>query len=156
VVARRVVAGADVFATDSAWSERLLAALPNARHGDLAGVAVPVTTVADKRALHLSTGALAADMESAIAARIAAAHHVPFVCCRVVIDPAERSLPPAALAGLRTDGTTDLLATLRSLWAAPAQLPALLRLAADAGRARRALRQGRARLGNEFRSGVSD
>ena len=176
IVARHVLVGTARFTTDPAWSARLANALsgplapgsadgraagpkaspsnprPIVYPGDLAGLTLPVVSATAKRALHLATGALAADMESAIAARSAAAHRLPFVCCRVVIDPAERDLPPAALAGLRANGTTDLFTTLRSLCAAPAQLPGLLRLAGDASRARSALQRGRACLGDDFLS----
>jgi hypothetical protein len=71
-------------------------------------------------------------MESAIAARLAAARGLPFAALRVICDPAGRAVPPAALAGFGADGRTDLGALLRALAAAPGQLPALLRLAGDA------------------------
>ncbi len=35
-------------------------------------------------------------------------HGLPFAVLRVVADPQERDLPPAALAGMRADGTTDV------------------------------------------------
>ncbi|MGH7091136.1 MAG: purine phosphorylase, partial [Stellaceae bacterium] len=46
-----------------------------------------------------------------------------------VADPAELSLPPAALVGIAADGRAALGPVLRSLVAHPGQLPALLRLA---------------------------
>ncbi|MDE2288215.1 MAG: phosphorylase [Burkholderiales bacterium] len=150
VVARRVLSETECFETDEDWSRALCRALPGASYGDFAGVCAPVTQAAAKRALHEASGALVADMESHIVARLAAQRALPFVVCRVVIDPAERSLPEAALAGLRTDGSTDVWAVLRSLARDPAQLPALLRLAGDAQRARRAMAAGRRRLGRGF------
>jgi hypothetical protein len=68
----------------------------------------------------------------------------------VVIDPVDRSLPPAALAGMRGDGSTDVLAVLRSLLARPGQLPALLEVARDARIAQRTLAEGRRRIGSGF------
>jgi hypothetical protein len=84
-----------------------------------------------------------ADMESHIAARVAAENAVPFAACRVVIDPADEELPPAAEVGLREDGKPDLRAVLISL----ALRPALVRIAYHAAIARAALRQGRRSLG---------
>ena len=64
----------------------------------------------------------------------------------MIIDPAERTLPPAALVGMRADGTPDPLAVLRSVMRQPSQIPALLRVIADAKAARAALFRGRKRL----------
>ena len=61
--------------------------------------------------------------ESHIAARIAAAYRIPFAACRAVIDPVHSELPPAAVIGLRHDGTPDVLAVFRSVVRQPSQLP---------------------------------
>lgn len=150
VIARSVVAGQRRFMTDASWSAALQAALPDARYADLAGVPTPVVTAADKTALHRQTHAVAADMESQIVARLATAREIPFVCCRVVIDPAERSLPEAALAGMRADGSTDIGAVIKSLLRRPNQLPALLRVARDAAHAQKSLAVGRKAIGERF------
>ncbi|VVE89244.1 phosphorylase [Pandoraea bronchicola] len=125
------------------WADALRRAMPGALRADLAGVTAPVVNADDKAALLRESGAAAADMESHIVARVAQAHGLPFVAARVVIDPAERSLPPAALAGLRSDGSTDILGVLRSLAVNPLQLPALLRVGKDASLARQSMRHGR-------------
>jgi hopanoid-associated phosphorylase len=150
VIARAVIAGTRRMDCDTAWSAALRRALPDAHYADLAGVPGALADPAAKRAVRDTTGAIAADMESHIAAALAQAHDLPFACCRVIIDPLERTLPPAALNATRTDGSTDIGAVLRSLLARPTQLPALLALARDAGSARRALTQGRARLGTHL------
>ncbi len=131
---------------DKAWSERMAAALlaspmaAQTRRGVEAAVAAPLTGAADKAALHQSSGgALAVDMESHLAAAAAAARGLPFAVCRAVVDPAWRSLPKAAMAGLRDDGSTAVLPILRELARDPLQLGGLLRVAADAGAARKAL-----------------
>jgi hopanoid-associated phosphorylase len=136
--------------TDAAWSARLAEALrasplrERVRCGVEAAVAKPLTGAADKAALHRSTGgALAVDMESHMAAVAAAAHGVPFAVCRAIVDPAWRSLPKAAMAGLRDDGTTAVLPVLRELAREPAQLGGLLRIAADARAARQSLAAAR-------------
>ena len=105
----------------------------------MAGVTEPVKSEADKRSLHSSTGALAVDMESHIAGAIATARGLPFAVCRAVVDPAWRTLPPAATAGLRDDGTTAIGPILRELSRQPSQLGALLKLAGDARAARTTL-----------------
>jgi adenosylhomocysteine nucleosidase len=109
-----------------------------------------VVARSDKRELHERAGTVAVDMESHIAARIAAAHGLPFAACRVIIDPAERTLPPAALVGMRADGKADVLAVLASLLRQPRQLFALLRVVADARAARSALFEGRRNLGADL------
>ncbi|MGA2126875.1 MAG: phosphorylase [Xanthobacteraceae bacterium] len=147
VVASKVVSAAGQFPTDRMWSQRLLRALPGAIHAAIAGVDAPVAEAATKHSLGCATQTVAVDMESHVAARIAAAHGLPFAACRVIIDPAHRTLPPAALLGLRDDGSSDPGAVLRSLLRQPGQLPALLRVALDARAARRALLGGRRQLG---------
>lgn len=132
-----------------AWSRALARAL-DARLARCAGSFEPVLTPQSKHTLHLASEAVCVDMESALLADLAATRGLPFVICRVVIDSVARTLPPAALAGMRADGSTALLPVLRSLLAAPAQLPALLALARDAARARAALQRGRAGLGAAF------
>jgi hypothetical protein len=89
-------------------------------------------------------------MESHLAAEVAAAYGIPFAVCRTVIDPADRDLPPAAVVGLRNDGTPDMLAISRSVVRQPGQVPALVRIAIDAWSARGALLRGRRLLGPAF------
>jgi adenosylhomocysteine nucleosidase len=163
VVASAVRNGDDVIATDRPWTQRLLERLPGAIHAEVAGADAVVASPLDKRDLYRETGASAVDMESHIAAKIAAEHRIPFVACRVIIDPAHRTLPPAATLGLRLDGTPDVPAVLRSVRQQPGQLPDLIRVASDAYVARRALRSGRKQLGvglgfpyyNEFASDLA-
>ena len=150
ILAAAVVAEGERWAANSAWRDRLAAHLPDTRLGDLAGVDLPVMTQADKQALAAATGALAVDMESHIAARLAAAHGLPFAALRVICDPAGRTIPPAAIAGMREDGGTDLGAILRALLRDPAQLPAMIRLAGDARTAFNLLARCRRALDADF------
>jgi hopanoid-associated phosphorylase len=144
LVARSIVAeDGQRFYGDPVWSRRLSAALGGAPIVDMAGVDAPVVDHAAKRDLHLRTGAFAADMESHIAARVAAAHRLPFAAFRVVADPVERRLPHAALVGMRADGTLALGAVARSILRDPRQAPQLLRTALDAHAAFAALFRGR-------------
>jgi hopanoid-associated phosphorylase len=153
IIAQAVDGPLGTVATDADWSARLAAALSatplgaRVHRGRMAGVAAPLTGAEEKAALHRSSGALAVDMESHIAGAIAAAHGVPFAVCRAIVDPAWRSLPSAATAGLRDDGSTAIAPILRELLKQPSQLGPLLRVAGDARAARTALVQARHALG---------
>ncbi len=98
-----------------------------------------VATAADKRALFMATGAEAVDLESGAVGIVADRHRLPFAVLRAVCDPAGTTLPPAALLALDQAGAIGLWRVAHSVLGAPGQLPALLRLARDAGRARTAL-----------------
>jgi len=150
VIADAVVGPFGRIETDAAWSARIVEALrvsplaARVRRGVEAAVTAPLTGAPDKAALHRSTGgALAVDMESHMAAAAAAVRGLPFVVCRAIVDPAWRSLPRAAMAGLRDDGTTAVLPVLRELARDPSQLGGLLRIAADARAARQSLSAAR-------------
>ncbi|MCI0599955.1 MAG: phosphorylase [Beijerinckiaceae bacterium] len=147
LVARSVIAqdGARYFG-DPAWSQRLSCALGGAAIADISGVDLPVAGPAERRALHRKTGALAADTESHVAARVAAAHNLPFAAFRVVADPAHRQLPHAALLAIRADGSIAFGAIAGSLLRDPRQVPQLMRTANDARAAFVALFRGRQML----------
>ena len=150
IVARGVLALGEGFPVDSAWAERMLAVLPAALHADLAGADRAIQLPSEKRALHTRTGAIAVDMESHIAARVARDRRLPFAAVRVVVDPAERPVPKAALAGQRADGGADARAVASALLARPREFPAVMRLAFDAWTAARALLRCRRQLGERF------
>jgi adenosylhomocysteine nucleosidase len=157
VVARNIISEHGRYQSDSAWAKSLIgmvqgrtsrvAALQNVSFGDIAGSDVPVASVEAKRKLHAHTGAVAVDMESHVAARIAIEHGVPFAAFRVITDPSDRALPPAALVATSADGGVDFQAFVRSLIRHPGQVPMLVRLALDSWAARRALVPSRRFLG---------
>jgi adenosylhomocysteine nucleosidase len=89
-------------------------------------------------------------MESHFAARLALRTGRPFAALRVICDPAERALPPAALVGMKPDGRVDLAALLASLLRNPRQLPDLIRVASDARVALSVLTRCRTVLGPEL------
>jgi len=150
IVATAVRAGNASYSTDPFWMAALRRALPQAVSGLLAGSDTPVTTVPEKAALHVAHGALAVDMESHIAARAAQAHGIPFAALRVVIDPADRPVPPLAVAGMAADGSTDIGAIIFGLLKAPHQIGGLLRLGRDASSAKTALAAARKAAGAGF------
>lgn len=147
VVATTVLEGSSGLETDRAWTARLLAGLPGAVSGAVLGVDAMVAEAREKAARHRESGAVAVDMESHVAARVARRHSLPLAVARVVSDAAHRDLPPAARLGMRPDGGMDLPAVLRALLADPRQLPALVRTGLEAERAFRALLRGHRRLG---------
>jgi adenosylhomocysteine nucleosidase len=147
VVGSAIVSGEAQMPTDPMWSQKLMRAIPDAVHGLLVGVPAPVADPAAKRALFQKTGALAVDMESHIVAGVAALHGLPVAAIRVITDPAVRALPGAAVAAMRPNGTTDIIAMIRSVIRRPQELPALLRTALDARAARATLLRGRQVLG---------
>jgi adenosylhomocysteine nucleosidase len=132
---------------DAAWVEALAMRLPGARVADIAACDQPLADSMAKHALHAATSAVAVDTESHVASAVAAVHSLPFAAFRVIADPARRSLPPAACVGVKTGGTIDVAAVMRSLARLPSQGPLLLRTAVDARAAFAALRRGRRLLG---------
>lgn len=150
VVASSVVEAQGPIPTDAGWSRRLLDAIGNAHHAPILGVDTPVAEPATKRELHRTSGAAAVDMESHIVARLAAAHGLAFTALRVIVDPVDRMIPPAALVGMGPDARADTAAILRDLIARPRQLPLLARVTWDAFIARSQMQRVRGLLGSHF------
>jgi len=157
VVASSIIDNQHSRPTDRVWSEKILAMIPGAEHRPITGVDYAVAAPEAKRRMHAETGAATVDMESHLVARLAATHGLSFTAVRVVIDPAHRAIPDAALAGMRPDGGTSVTAIIRELIAGPSQLSGLLCLAHDGYAARRALLRVRRLLGPDFgRLGLSE
>ncbi|USI71668.1 phosphorylase family protein [Sphingomonas morindae] len=125
-----------------AWINRLARTLPGAMVGRIHADGAMIAYAAEKRERHAATRAIACDMESHIAARVAARHDLPFAVARVVCDPAHRSLPHAARVGMGRDGGLAAAAIALSVLTRPWQIPKLIALARDAAKARRALKAG--------------
>ncbi len=115
--------------------------------GTLAGVDRPVMRAEQKLALFAESMARAADMESHVVARAAAAAGVPFVAIRVVGDPSNRAIPRAALAGLGADGRIAGSAVAGALLLRPWECIDMMALALDTARAMRRLRRVGRRAG---------
>lgn len=147
IIGREVIAPTSRFSTDAAWSEAMAVCVPHAVRGDIAAVNKPVVRLEEKERLRTTTGAIAVDTESHVAAKLAVQHKLPLVIFRVIADPADRALPRAAEIALHTDGRVDVVAVLRSVIGAPGQIPLLIRLGFDTRTALRALAQSRRRLG---------
>ena len=151
VIASSVLAGkGEAYPSDLHWAEELRRMIPGSGYSPIAGVASPMTCFEERRDFHATTGAVAADMESQIVARIAAEFRIPFAACRVVLNPAHRTLPRAALINIGPAGKPALRKIGRSVLKDPRQLPKLGRLAVDAVIAVRALHSAKQRLGNHL------
>jgi hopanoid-associated phosphorylase len=143
VIGSAILSGSNRIPTNKMWSQQLLQTFPDAVSGMLLGVSAPICDPGDKRALHVNTGAIAVDMESHVVATVGAAHGLPVVAMRVITDPAERALPASAVAAMRPNGTTNIVAMIRSVLMRPREIPALFQTVLDALAARATLLRGR-------------
>lgn len=146
VVGERL-SGAIDLACDPVWRDTLLAKLPHARAGGFFADGRMIDTVAEKLALGAAHDALAVDMESHVAAAIAAERGLPFAILRCVSDGARHLLPHAITVSMRPDGGIDSRAMLRSLARRPAQAADIARTTAGFAKAMRELKRGAAALG---------
>jgi adenosylhomocysteine nucleosidase len=140
------------FGRDDCWKPIADSGAGPSLFADIAGVDSPLADAAGKAELFGTSGSVAVDMESAIVARAAQRHGLPFAILRVIADPAHRPLPSSALVAMRSDGEVDIAAVLGALVRNPQELPALLRLALDSRAAFSVLVRARALLGPDFAS----
>lgn len=147
IIAREIVVGAKRFKTDTTWADGLAGRLSQAKSGAIASVRQPASDKAAKAALHLATGADAVDMESGIAAEVAASRDLPFAAVRIISDDAFDSLPHAARVAMKDGGGIDMTAVMGSLLTRPTQIPRLIGTARDAEKAFRVLLRCRNLLG---------
>jgi adenosylhomocysteine nucleosidase len=105
-----------------------------------------IDTVAEKARAGRRHDALAVDMESHVAAKVAQAHGLPFAIVRIVSDEVGHLLPHAITVSMRPDGGDGYgPAMLRSLASRPGQIVDFTRTMAGFAKAFRALgRDGRA------------
>ena len=136
-VPEAVLTGGRVFPADPLLGRTLGGMTPHR----ILGAASVVADVLSKDRFRDETGAVAVDRESGAVATLATERGLPFAALRVICDPAERALPPAALVALNRRGAIGMVRMLDSILAHPVQVPALLALARDAAKARRALAQ---------------
>ncbi len=116
----------------SALRERLESVGLSPQGGVLLGSPRPIAGAREKGLVHGTSGARAVDMESLGVALAAESAGVPFFVVRAVADPAERSLPRAALTECGADGRLRVAATIAALCLRPWEIPAILALAWEA------------------------
>lgn len=147
VIADQIVAGSKTWQPTPALVNALQSTAFTPRRVSIAGADATIMDAASKADLRRATNASAVDMESHVVAEFATRNNLPWAALRAICDPAHRSLPAIATAGLKADGTIDLAATLRSVARNPLQIPALIRTGIDTAIAVSALRRARGLLG---------
>jgi adenosylhomocysteine nucleosidase len=150
VVASAVHDSHTIRATDPIWSRRVLATVPDVRHGPVIGVNSAVLGSKAKGELYAGTGAVAVDMESHLVAQAAHAYNLAFAAVRVVVDPVHRVVPEAALMAIGPTGNIEISPVLREVLTHPSRLSAFIRIAFDAYMARSALLRVRRIAGPNF------
>jgi len=117
---------------DSDWlkltKNRLLTTGIKVHTGSLAESSRIVATSKDKKHLHTQTGAIALDMESVAAAKIAQLNNLPFLAIRTIADPVNMDLPQAINHSLNDEGDIVLGKLLLFIALHPAELPGLIKL----------------------------
>ncbi len=141
--AQVVSADGGSLGTDTHWRTSLTLAL--AAHapvavGKLLTRERAIGSPGEKQAAFRATGAAAVDMESFSVAEVAAERKLAFMVVRVIVDTAEDTVPSSVLAGTDAGGQVHLWPLVRSLLRTPADLGALLKLAARYRRANASLR----------------
>ncbi len=148
VIGERVI-GAVNAACDSAWTQALSRALPQARRGAVFADGTLLATVAQKHAA-AAQGAIIADMESHLAAQAAQMHGLPFAILRCISDAAEAALPPAVAVAMQSNGRLAPGKILVSILRHPGQLPALIRIGRGFSLSLAALDSGTCAAGPRF------
>ena len=136
VVCSEILWGTARFITDKSWSQSLLQTIPDSVYGKIVGVPAPIAHTEAKHTLYVNTGAVAVDMESHVVGSVAAANGLSFAAIRIIIDPAEHSLPQVALTAMRPNGTINIAKLCLLLMKHPRDLGGLVQTAQDAFAAR--------------------
>jgi adenosylhomocysteine nucleosidase len=135
--------GGDEVAAPSASLEKARRALSGLRvfEGQILCTTSVAATPAEKLAL-ASSGAIALDMETHPIARAAARAGIPWLAVRAVIDPADSTLP----AFVREPQQSYIAPALRHALSGPRRAMEMVRIAAQARRADRSVREAVHRL----------
>ena len=136
------VCGAANALCDVEWTRNLSRHLPLARQGPCYADGRLIGDSKEKQRLYRTHGALVADMESHLVAKVAARLGIPFAILRCISDEAGADLPPAIAVAMRPDGRLALGAIVKSILTNPAQLPTLMRSTASFNRAFASLEVG--------------
>ncbi|MDA8094720.1 MAG: hypothetical protein M0T84_12635 [Betaproteobacteria bacterium] len=138
---------------DAAWHRAAIRALAPSlpiRTAPIADAESLLTSPAQKEALFQRTGGIAADMESAMLARIAQECHMPFLVVRAVADTAVHTLPRGVPIGIDACGNLAVGRIARHALLRPADWPQLARLGLAFRRARQALGYAASRMPHAF------
>ncbi|GGY01646.1 hypothetical protein GCM10007160_31980 [Litchfieldella qijiaojingensis] len=89
---------------DARWRAAVLAQVGEVARGELAETAIVLQDASARRVLRASTGAVAADMESAAVLRVAHSFGMPALVIRVVLDITTTDLPAGWAAAVTPEG----------------------------------------------------
>jgi nucleoside phosphorylase len=141
IIADRLAGAIETY-TDPVWRLALQNRLPKARIGGFFADGRMIDTVAEKRALGRRHDALAVDMESHVAAKVARAHNIPFAIVRIVSDEVGHLLPHAITVSMRPDGGLHTAAMVKSLAGNPRQIGDVAKTMANFARGFAGLKAG--------------
>jgi hopanoid-associated phosphorylase len=110
------------------------------RSGSLLETKTLVSTSREKQQLHQQFQAVALDMESIAVAKVAEAHHIPFLAIRVIADPVTMDLPQAVAYALNEQGDVQIGKLLTYLLTHPSELKGLIALGQHFNAAKRTLK----------------
>ncbi|MDD3288237.1 MAG: phosphorylase [Alphaproteobacteria bacterium] len=146
-----IVIGAAVVSDKGRWEcdREWGAEIPNSYSGAIWGSDVVIANAFDKAMIFGNSGCLAADMESHCIAEVAVANKIPFSVVRIVTDTFSMSLPPVAMVPFNEDGTVNGMGVAISLLKHPLQMPNVIRLGLNTGKAMKKLRAIAAALNNQ-------
>jgi hopanoid-associated phosphorylase len=126
VQSQNSLGGGALWVCDGNWSAQLARCLPAARRAAVYAVDEIIESAEDKRAFYEKRHCEILDMESHCVAWAASEANLPFAVVRVVTDPADMELPPAAMVSIGPDGRLDMARIALSLMRHPLQLPSLI------------------------------
>jgi adenosylhomocysteine nucleosidase len=144
------IAGAIDHDCHPGWRDALASRLPGARIGAFFADGRMIDTIAEKRALGVDHDALAVDMESHVAARVAKAHGLPFAIVRIISDEVDHLLPHAITVSMRPDGGFDRTRMRASLADNPGQMRDVTNTMAQFAAGFRGLRSGAKLMGERL------
>jgi len=147
-----VTATGEHFATDQSWSDHMASRL-GVTPSDIFG-SDKVLSAADKKAVFTEAGCAAADMESHIAARLAANAGVPFAVLRAVSDADDMDLPSWLAGCVKEDGSTSIGGVAAGILAHPQDIGKLIAVGRGHARAIDALGGALGILGPDFGFGT--
>ena len=127
-----IAANGQVFVVDAAWHTRLAEHTRDTfdvRTDALAESGRVLASAADKQALRATSGAAAADMESAALAAVAFDARIAFIVVRAVSDDSATAVPRAFTRAVTRDGRIAAGRAAVAILFAPAQWLAAIRLA---------------------------
>ena len=131
IFADRVTDETEIFTPDAALfaaAESLDLSGVKIERGTLVTVDSVATKTAEKRELAERTGAIAVDMETAGAVRVAQKRGVPWLAVRAITDGVDDELPLDFNALANPDGSVNRGRVIRATLAQPHKIPALIRL----------------------------